>query len=201
MACGFALVWLAGWPIVALGVAGSVLVLGYTRSGLCLKYAGLGDLAIFLAFGVLPVFGAFFVQTDCFAWTPVFWSLPMVSYTVGILHANNWRDLAGDSEKQCRTLAARLGSDASRLYYAAQMLGPFFLVIAYILLARFSSLPIRAPLTTLAVFLALPAALKLALRDWRRHPEEFVMLDARTAGIHTLFGVLLIAGFVLDRFL
>ena len=47
------------------------------------------------------------------------------------------------------------------------------------------------------MFLALPIAARLALTDWNRHPDTFVMLDARTAQMHLLFGVFLTAGFLL----
>lgn len=198
-ACGAALIWLVGWTVLLLGVLGAILVLGYTRSGFCLKYAGLGDFAIFVAFGILPVLGAYWVQTQTFAWQPIFWSLPMVSFTVGILHANNWRDIGSDSGRQCRTLASILGEQASRSYYRLLMLGPFVAVVAYLLLARFSPVPVGAPAWVLLVFLALPLAIRLARRDWRQRPGEFAMLDARTAQLHLVFGVLLTAAFVIAR--
>ncbi len=197
IACGLVLVRLAGWPVLALGLAGTLLVLGYTRAGFCLKFAGLGDLAIFAAFGALPVLGAWWVQTERFAWPPVLWSLPMVSYTVGILHANNWRDIDSDAARGCRPFAVRLGPRGSQRYYRFLMLAPFLFVAAALLLDRFTPLPIRAPLPLLLVFLALPLAARLALTDWNRHPDTFVMLDAKTAQMHLLFGILLTAGFLL----
>ncbi len=201
MLCGFALIWLAGWVVLALGILGAMLALGYTRDGLCLKYTGLGDAAVFLAFGLLPVFGTYWVQTQAFSWQPLWWSLPMVAYTVGILHANNWRDITSYPAKRCITLAARLGSNASRRYYQLLVLGPFLLVLATLVASLLTALPVQAPLSVLLILLALPLALKLAWCDWRQHPEVFAMLDARTAQLHLLFGGLLTLGFVLDRFL
>jgi len=201
MLCGFALVWLAGWVVLALGIVGALLALGYTRDGPCLKTIGLGDAAVFLAFGLLPVFGAYWVQAQTFSWQPLWWSLPLAAYTVGILHANNWRDITTDPARRCITLATRLGSNASRRYYQWLMLGPFLLVLATLVGTRLATLPVQAPLTVLLILPALPPSLKLALRDWRQCPEAFAMLDARTAQSHLLFGGLLTLGFVLDLFL
>jgi 1,4-dihydroxy-2-naphthoate octaprenyltransferase len=198
---GLTLVWLAGWMVLWLGLAGMVLVLGYTRSGLCFKYVGLGDAAIFTAFGLLPVLGTYWVQAEAFAWQPVLWAIPLVAYTIGILHANNWRDIESDAAKDCRTPAVRLGYRASRAYYRLLVLGPFALVIAYIIGKRFIALPIDAPLSALAVLLALPMALKLAMPDWRKLPEAFAVLDARNAQLQMVFGTLLILAFIADALL
>jgi len=195
---GLALVWLAGWVVLWLGLAGMVVVLGYTRSGWCLKYVGFGDLAILVAFGLLPVLGAYWVQTERFAWQPILWALPLVAYSIGILHANNWRDIDSDAAKACRTPAVRLGYGASRAYYRILMLGPFALVIAFLVGAHVEVLPTAAPLSTLAVLLALPMALKLAMPDWRTQPERFAMLDARSAQLQLVFGTLLILSFIAD---
>jgi len=197
--CGLVLVRMAGWTVFALGALGTVLVVGYTRAGLCFKYAGLGDFAIFMAFGVLPVFGAFWVQARTFAWPPVLWSLPLVSYTVGILHANNWRDLRSDRPRGCRTVAGALGERGSAVYYGVLMLGPFALVGAYVLIGLARPSLVAAPLPVLGAFLALPAAVRLTRARRAKHPQLFAMLDARTAQVDLLFGALLSAAFVLAR--
>lgn len=200
--CGLLLVWQTGWIVLALGIAGAGIVLAYTRSGFCLKYAGLGDLGIFLAFGLLPVFGTFWVQAREFRWLPVFWSLPLVSLTVAILHANNRRDFEGDRTKGCRTPAGLLGERGSALYYRALVLGPYLLVA---LLVMLSLLPGGAvflcPLTVLIVLPSLPLALRLARTRRETAPELFAMLDARTAQTQIVFGTLLAAAFFIAPYL
>jgi len=195
---GILLVWLAGWMVLLAGLLGVALVLGYTRSGFCLKYAGWGDLAVFASFGILPVFGAWWVQTQTFSWQPVLWSLPMVSYTVAILHANNWRDIRRDSQQDCRTPAVRLGGYASKIYYQLLVIGPFAVMAAYLIAARCTGWPLQAPLTVLLTLLALPLSLRLAMGDWPLQPEGFAMLDAKTSQLHLLFSGLLTVGFVAD---
>lgn len=200
-ACGLALVYACGWIILLLGVLGAGLVFGYTRSGFCFKYAGLGDSAIFIAFGVLPVFGTYWVQTQTFSWLPIMWSLPLVSFTVGILHANNWRDISSDTIKTCRTMASILGQQGSKVYYRILIIGPFVLVFVYLFLARATHRPQLAPLTSLLVLAALPMAIKLAKVDRRENTSAFVMLDGKTAQMHLVFGTLLTIAFLAGRFL
>ncbi|MBT3380254.1 MAG: 1,4-dihydroxy-2-naphthoate octaprenyltransferase [Lentisphaerae bacterium] len=194
--CGLALVGAAGLPVLWFGILGTFVAVGYTRRGLCLKYAGLGDVAIFLAFGVLPVCGTYWVQTQTFSWLPLLWSLPVVSFTVGILHANNWRDLGRDGEHGCRTVARRLGERGSAVYYASLVLGPYILVCLYALIALVSGTSHLAPPTVALVLLVLPLSLKLAKvrRDVDR--DTFEMLDARTAQLQLAFGTLLTLAFI-----
>lgn len=199
--CGLLLVWMAGWMVLGLGIAGTLLVLGYTRSGFCLKYAGLGDAAIFVAFGVLPVFGTYWVQAQRFSWIPLLWSLPLVSYTVGILHANNWHDIAGDRRKKCRTVATGLGERGSAVYYRVLMLSPFALVVTYVVLGLATGMSSLAPLTALTVLLALPIAVKLVRTTRQTDPQGFTMLDGKTAQLQMLFGLLAVVSLLVGRYI
>ncbi len=193
--CGVALAALAGWPVLALGVLGAMLAAGYTREGWCLKYAGLGDAAIFIAFGPLPALGAYWVQAESFAGAPLLWSLPSACLTVGILHANNWRDRQADARRQCRTLAGRLGERGAQRYYRLLMLCPFLLVAGG--WARHAAtVPLaEAPWTLLLPFLAWP----LARRLMDRRPSEFPLQVARTAQLQLCFSTLLLVGVALAR--
>jgi 1,4-dihydroxy-2-naphthoate octaprenyltransferase len=199
--CGLLLVWQVGWVVLLLGVLGSGFALGYTRAGVCLKYAGLGDLTVFASFGVLPVFGTYWVQARAFSWLPILWSLPLVSLTVAILHANNWRDIDSDTRKGCQTVANRLGEHGSELYYRVLVLMPFALVVLYLLLSRVPALAGLAPGTVLLVLPAWPLALRL-LRVRRDSADgAFAMLDAKTAQHQLIVGSLLVLAFLLAPFL
>ncbi|MDP2989683.1 MAG: prenyltransferase [Kiritimatiellota bacterium] len=199
--CGMFLTWYAGWVVLLLGVLGTLFSIGYTTPRWCFKYIGLGDVAIFFSFGILVVFGAFWVQARQFHWLPVLWSVPPVLLTVGILHANNWRDIESDPSKGCRTVANMLGSRGSESYYRMLVIGPFVLIALYLLLNLFPGLGIHTPLTTLAAFFALPLALRLARIKQRGTPEQFMMLDGSTAQLHMVFTVLCSAAFFGARYL
>jgi 1,4-dihydroxy-2-naphthoate polyprenyltransferase len=199
--CGFLLVAATGWVVLLLGILGAICAVGYTTPRFCFKYAGLGDAAIFLTFGVLPVFGTWWVQTQNFAWLPILWSIPLVSLTVGILHANNWRDIESDLRQGCRTVASLLGRDGSRRYYRVLVLAPFALVALYAGLGLVPTLNLPTPSAVLISFLALPLALRLTRITPRRDAQTFAMLDAQTAQLHLLFGVICSTAFWLSRHL
>ncbi len=200
--CGLFLTWQAGWVVMLLGGIGTLIALGYTRNGFCFKYAGLGDLAIFIAFGVLPTFGSYWVQARHFSWLPIVWSIPIAAFTVGILHANNWRDLTTDPAQGCRTFASLLGERGSAVYYRVLMIGPFVMTLALCALAYIPGAPTGgAPLTCVIVLLAVPLAVKLLRIDRAHDARTFVMLDGKTAQLQLLFGILLPSAFIVSRWL
>ncbi len=194
---GLYLIMVAGWPILLLGFIGLFIVLGYTRDGLCLKYAGLGDIAVFLGLGVLPVFGTYWVQAQEFSWLPVLWGPVISFFTVGILHANNWRDIESDKQNACHTIAGKLGVRGAALYYHFLLLLPFIIVAIYVGINHLLGISVGAPVSALLVFLALPMIIKM-LKVTPDTGMEFVMLDGRTAQAQFVFGILLVAGFFID---
>jgi 1,4-dihydroxy-2-naphthoate octaprenyltransferase len=199
--CGLVLVWAAGWVVLLLGAVGALIAAGYTGPRVCFKYAGLGDPAIFLAFGVLPVFGTFWVQARTWDASPLLWSVPLAMITVAILHSNNWRDIQSDAARRCRTLAGALGESGSAGYYHVLILGPFVLTGLFLLGRLALGVPAAAPLTVLAVVLALPKAMQLLRVGRDSDPERFDTLDGLTAQLQLAFGLLLSAAFFAGKHL
>ena len=111
-----------GAPVLWIGLIGVSIGVLYTWGPIPLKFNALGDLAVFLNFGVLGALGAWTVQTGSLAWTPVIWAVPMSFLVVGILHANNWRDIKADSGGGIKTMASVLGDARSEGYYAFLLL-------------------------------------------------------------------------------
>lgn len=200
-ACGLALATVAGPVVLLLGVIGAIIALGYTTARLCFKYVRLGDAAIFCAFGILPVFGTYWVQAQQFSWQPILWSVPLVLVTVGILHANNWRDIESDRAKGCRTFAGLLGEQGSRVYHHLLVLLPFVLTVGFIVIRLVAGVEMVAPLSALIALLALPSALKLARIDRSHHAEAFVALDGATAQLQLKLGLLLTVALIVSRHL
>ena len=149
---------------------------------------------MFLDFGILGALGAWTVQTGSTAWLPIVWAVPMSMLVVGILHANNWRDIGGDTGKHIRTMASMLGDRGSLIYYGLLVFGPFALVAAYIVLGVM-------PRSFLITGLALP----MAVTRWRRalnraapkQPHDFVALDGATAQLNLAFGLLCTVSLIL----
>ncbi len=194
---GLGLAWLTGPILLIIGAAGVLIGAGYTL----LKVHALGDAAVFLNFGILGSLGAWVVQTKSFSWLPVVWTVPLAMLVSGILHVNNWRDIATDSECRVRTFAAVLGDRGSFRYYG------FLLFSSQIIILVFIGLPLKdfgwppLPWPCLITWAALPEAMKLWRRAKRRHhplaPLDFVILDGATAKYNLHFGLLYVAGLVI----
>ncbi|MEB3197772.1 MAG: 1,4-dihydroxy-2-naphthoate polyprenyltransferase [Candidatus Sericytochromatia bacterium] len=129
---GLVLVWLAGWPVVAIGLLSVAAAIAYTGGPYPLAYHGLGEVTAFLFFGPVAVLGTFFVQqvasSGILAWPPslAWWlSLPVGAWVAAILLVNNLRDIPTDALVGKRTLAVRLGARFSRLLYLGLMLVGF----------------------------------------------------------------------------
>jgi 1,4-dihydroxy-2-naphthoate polyprenyltransferase len=108
-ACGLYLTWVAGWPVVAIGVASLLAGLGYTAGPYPLGYHGLGDLFVLLFFGGVAVCGAAFVQAGSIPEAAYFAALPVGALATAILVVNNVRDRDGDARAGKRTLVVRFG--------------------------------------------------------------------------------------------
>ena len=186
-----------GLPILWIGMAGVAIGVLYTWGPLPLKFNALGDLAVFLNFGILGTLGAWTVQTGTIFWVPAIWAVPMSLLVVGILHANNWRDIQNDTGRGIRTMASLLGDRSSEGYYAFLLFAPFALILLFISVFRMVGIDPKMPVTFLVTLLALPLALKLMKKGKRRHnpnnPQDFLALDGATAQLNLLFGVLCIA--------
>ncbi len=194
-AIGFLLTYLVGLWLLVIGIGGVLVGVFYTSgSGLSLKYNGLGDLAVFLNFGILGGLGSWYVQSGELSWIPVIWTIPMATLVIAILHANNWRDIASDTNGKIRTVASILGDRKSQAYYGFLIFGPFVMILGFIFIPMiFKSLP-AMPLTFLLTLLALPVAIKLwklaVGRKTSDNPMDFVTLDGKTAQYNMQFGLL-----------
>ncbi len=201
-ASGLLIAAVTGPALFAVGAIGVAVGASYTL----LKARALGDLAVFLNFGLLGAAGAWIVQTGRFSWLPVLWTVPMALLVIGILHANNWRDMLSDGERRVTTVAGHLGDRGSLAYYGFLLFAPFAIDLAFIAIPRLTGGPVRPlPLTFLAVLLALPSALRLWGRAVRRaaprRPMDFIILDGATASHNLVFGLLSTAAVVLEYLL
>jgi len=196
---GIVLVLRTGAVLFWIGAAGVAVGASYGF----LKSRALGDLAVFLDFGILGSLGAWVVQTKTLSWLPVVWAVPMAMLVIGILHANNWRDIVKDSGKEVITMACLLKDRGSLVYYGVLLFGSMILIILYVCVPRVVAIALPAlPPTFLIVLIALPKALGLWKRALNRHapekPLDFAVLDGATAAYNLLFGLLCTAALWLD---
>jgi 1,4-dihydroxy-2-naphthoate octaprenyltransferase len=187
---GLYLVWRGGWPLALVGLLAMLAAVAYTAGPKPFGYLGLGELFVFLFFGPVAVVGAAYVMTGGVSLLAVAASIPMGCLVTAILVVNNLRDIETDRAAGKRTLAVRLGADATRWEYAA------LLALAYVVpLAMWSSGMTAAwPLLTWAT---LPVAIALVRRLGAVNGRALNPVLAATARLCLWFAIALSAGLVL----
>lgn len=117
---GLYLVWVAGWPLVVIGLASIAAAIGYTAGGRrSIGYLGLGDLFVFVFFGLVAVAGTVYVQLQRWAPEAFLAAVPVGCLAVAVLVVNNYRDADTDRASGKRTLAVRFGRGFARAEYFA----------------------------------------------------------------------------------
>jgi 1,4-dihydroxy-2-naphthoate octaprenyltransferase len=117
VAAGIYLAIVAGWIIIAVGVASIAAGVLYTGGPRPYGYAGLGELFVFLFFGLVAVNGSYYVQLERLDWVPFGLSIAVGCLATAILVVNNVRDIETDRRADKRTLAVRLRRDGARRLY------------------------------------------------------------------------------------
>lgn len=194
---GLVLVVFRGMFIFWLGVIGVLGGFFYTGKPIGYKYFALGDFLVFTLMGPLMVIGSYYVLTGNYNSTVLYVSLPIGFLVAAILHANNLRDIAYDTQANVRTLANIFGLKAAKIEY-------YFLIAAAYLSVIMMVLTSVVKPWALLVLLSLPPAMKnvRAISNAREDAvAEIAMIDVQTAQHHFLFGILLIVGLILSAVL
>ncbi len=200
----FALAVLFGLPIILdrgmmvlwLGIIGIVGGFFYTGRPIGYKYVALGDIFIFLLYGPAIVTGTLYALTGVFSISAALISIPLGLLVTGILQANNLRDIINDRKANIKTLATVFGEGFAKGEYVFLIVGAYLTVV---LLVVFNVLSFWS----LLVFLSLPIALKnmnmikgVKIED----TGKIAMLDALTAQLTLMFGVLLSISIIITKF-
>ncbi|GBE24452.1 1,4-dihydroxy-2-naphthoate octaprenyltransferase [bacterium BMS3Bbin02] len=120
---GLYLTWVAGWPVIVIGVVSIIASFGYTNGPRPYGYLGLGELFVFVFFGLVATIGSRFVHDATWQMDAVPGAVAMGFLATAILVANNVRDIATDQAAGKRTLAVRLGRTRSVWFYTALFVG------------------------------------------------------------------------------
>src|ERR671917_756501 len=118
---GAYLIAVAGWELLAVGVASIVAGVLYTGGPKPYGYEGLGELFVFLFFGIVAVVGSYFVQVEELRWEAFALSVPVGLLAAAILVVNNVRDVDTDRRAGKRTLAVKLGRARARRLFTAMV--------------------------------------------------------------------------------
>lgn len=180
---GIGLMLCTGLPLLYIGIGGVLCTLLYPM----LKFNALGDADIFCAYALLPMLGTSFVATGTFHYEVLWNAIPVGLITVGILHANNTRDMQHDKRANIKTFAMLMGNKASAYAYCFEMIFPFVWVVGCIVAGVL-------PYYSLLVLVALMPALKnasMAIKFLKEGMTAIANLDELTAKLQLIFSLLL----------
>jgi len=190
MLVGVYLVYVAGWPLLVVGLSAIASALAYSGGRFPLASAGLGDLFVFLFFGLVAVSGTYYVQALSLSTMVVVASVPVGFLITAIIVVNNLRDIDTDRAAGKYTLAVRLGKKWTCREYALLMAGAYVFPLYYGL-SEGGSRWILLPL------LSLPVAVYLVLKIYRTSGPEMNVLLVRTALLSLVFCFLFALGLVM----
>ena len=186
-AFGIYLAAVAGWPVVAIGVASILSGIAYTGGPWPLGYHGLGDLFVFVFFGLVAVCGTAYVQLGAVPCLAVWAAVPVGALATAIIVVNNLRDRATDVRVGKRTLAVRLGRTGALVEYALLLAASYAVAIGLAVTSR--NWWVLLPLASLPLAISRMRALVRAVGG-----PEFNACLAATGQLLLAYGVLFSVG-------
>ena len=189
-AAGAYLAAVAGWVVVAIGVASVLSGIAYTGGPYPLGYHGLGDVFVMVFFGFVAVCGTAFVQLGRVPESAWLASAAVGSIATAILVVNNLRDRVTDAASGKRTLAVRLGRRGTIAEYVA------LLAVAYAVPIVLAATELTSAWALLPLA-SLPLAAALARSVAARDGAALNPVLGRTARLLLLHGVLFAVGIAL----
>lgn len=192
MLLGVYLVVVAGWPIIAVGLASILAAIVYTGGPWPTGYHALGDLFTFVFFGLVAVSGTYYVQAKELPFATLLASIPMGCTVTAILVINNLRDIETDRKAGKHTLGVVMGDPATRGWYV------FMVAAAYVVAIAMWPLGEAGPGVAL-VLLSLPVALPLLRAVTGGTTGRALNLSLKgTARLTFVLGVLFAVGLALS---
>jgi 1,4-dihydroxy-2-naphthoate octaprenyltransferase len=181
---GVYLIAVAGWELLAVGVASIVAGVLYTGGPKPYGYEGLGELFVFLFFGIVAVVGSYFVQTEDLERAAFDLAVPVGLLASAILVVNNVRDIDTDRRAGKRTLAVRVGREKARRLFTLMIAFAYIALIGIVLelsawvLLPLLTIPLAVPLVRTVNTRTDGASLNGALADTGRLLAVFSLLLA-----------------------
>jgi len=190
---GLYLTWLAGWPVLIIGIASILSAIAYSGGPHPLASHGLGETLAFLFFGPVAVCGTFYVQVLEIDPTVISASLPTGLLIAAVLVVNNLRDIDTDRKTGKLTLAVRLGRRGTMAETILLIAGAYAIIPVYLLGDNGTGwhfLP----------YLTLPAAARLIgqIINSKGEAETLNRCLAQTALLSLIFSLLLSIGILMD---
>jgi 1,4-dihydroxy-2-naphthoate octaprenyltransferase len=195
---GFALLAVAGWPVIVIGLLSILASWAYSAGPWPFGRHGFADPLFFLFFGTMSVIGTYYVQAavvlgpkhlrEALPFAAVAVSLPIGALITNILIIDDIRDCEFDTVKGKNTIAVRFGKSWSRTEFLCLLvfayLTPFWLWLGL----GFSAL-VLLPLITI------PIAAWVTRAVWTRDRyDELMPMTPRMAMLTVAFSICLAAG-------
>lgn len=185
---GLYLVYVGGWPIIAIGLASMLAAVTYTGGPWPFGYRGLGEVFVFIFFGVVAVAGTYYVQAGEVTGAVIAASIPISLTVTAILVVNNVRDIDTDRLAGKFTLAVYLGRRLARTEFVVVVAGAYLASASLWLLGGFSGWVLLSWLSVPAAFVPVGAVMA------RTDGPSLNQALRSTARLHLLFGMLLAVG-------
>ena len=189
-AAGIALSLQVDARLIVVGLASIAAAWFYTGGSKPYGYNGLGEVFCFIFFGLVGTLGSTYVQHGSFSLVSALASLAVGSLTTALLVVNNLRDIPGDAATGKRTLAVKIGDEATRKLYFALLAAAALATLAVVLLHPWA----------LVAFVAAAIAIR-PVRTIRSGATGRALVPALidTGRMELAFGILFAAGVGVSR--
>lgn len=188
-ALGMVLVFIAGIPILIIGLLSLIMAWAYTGGPYPLAYKGLGEIFVLLFFGIAAVCGTYFAQSGLWTLPALLTSLSLGLLSANLLSINNIRDIETDIKAHKMTIATRVGRKNAELLLTIQTVISY--IPLFILLFRGYNFFILLPI------LSLPFAFRVLRSVKNGIGKELNYSLQLSASLLLLFGILLAIGLLL----
>ena len=189
---GLYLVYLAGWPILLIGLLSMFFAWAYTGGPYPIAYSGLGDLFVFVFFGLVAVGGTYYVQAGEVTFPVLTAAVAPGIFSVNILLVNNIRDIDTDRKVEKMTLPARIGGGNARWLYLGLTVVAYFVPV-WMWMTGYS-------IWGMLAWLSLPLAAGQVRVLFQSEGKALNEVLAGTGKAMILYGILFAAGLLVPTF-
>jgi 1,4-dihydroxy-2-naphthoate octaprenyltransferase len=193
---GIVLLIVRGPLMLIFGGIGLLAGYSYTGPPFQYKFHALGVPLVFLLMGPIEVVGSYFAITGQYSNSALVASIPIGCLVAAILHGNEWRDISEDARADIETLSAFVGVRRAHYLYVGLVTGAY-------LATGIAAVAHALPVSTMLIVLSLPIFVTV-IRDSELgasgHVRALSMIDLKTARLHLYFGLLLVAGLFLAKY-
>ena len=186
---GLYLVYLAGWPILFIGLLSMFFAWAYTGGPYPIAYSGLGDLFVFVFFGLVAVGGTYSVQAMDITFPVLTAAIAPGIFSVNILLVYNIRDIDTDRKVGKMTLPARIGGGNARWLYLGLTIVAYFVPV-WMWMTGY-------PVWVLLAWLTIPLAIRQVKLLFGGEGRALNAVLAGTGKVMTVYGILFSAGLLI----